>query len=259
MGGDGPLSGERIRFRHDRALQFHASDVVALERDDSDRRATAPSTASPADSSACREACRRFRPTSPRRWCTRTTRNPSAGSSSTSSTTGCSRSSSARWCATSPPPSTPAAWTTPGARGPWRSSGVDAGPERCGRAALARRSPAPGPAPRPEEPRPPRAGGGAAERARRRASASASIRVEECTGRWTEVDPENWTRLGTRCTVLGQDLLLGHRVYDRAGTFTVAVGPTTWSRAGAVPGRAASCSRSPARSWPGWCVTRWTG
>ena len=53
--------------------------------------------------------------------------------------------------------------------------------------------------------------------------------MQECTGRWTEVDPEHWARLGTRCTVLGQDLLLGHRVYDRAGSFTVAVGPTTWS------------------------------
>ena len=57
----------------------------------------------------------------------------------------------------------------------------------------------------------------------------ATLRVEECTGRWTEVDPENWTRLGTRCTVLGQDLLVGHKVYDRAGSFTVAIGPTTWA------------------------------
>ncbi|HEY1417783.1 MAG TPA: type VI secretion system baseplate subunit TssG, partial [Myxococcaceae bacterium] len=37
VGGEGPLSGERIRFRHDRGLRFHASDVVALELEDGQR------------------------------------------------------------------------------------------------------------------------------------------------------------------------------------------------------------------------------
>jgi predicted component of type VI protein secretion system len=29
--------------------------------------------------------------------------------------------------------------------------------------------------------------------------------------------------------VLGQDVLLGRRIFDRAGSFTIAIGPTTWS------------------------------
>jgi type VI secretion system protein ImpH len=56
----------------------------------------------------------------------------------------------------------------------------------------------------------------------------AGVRVEECFGRWTEVDAPSWTRLGKACTTLGQDLLLGRRIFDRAGSFAVHVGPVTW-------------------------------
>jgi type VI secretion system protein ImpH len=57
----------------------------------------------------------------------------------------------------------------------------------------------------------------------------AELSVRECFGRWTEVDEGSWTRLGRACSTLGRDLLVGHRLFDRSGCFAVAVGPTTWS------------------------------
>jgi type VI secretion system protein ImpH len=57
----------------------------------------------------------------------------------------------------------------------------------------------------------------------------APISVKECFGRWTEVDQGSWTRLGRDCSHLGQDLLVGHRLFDRSGCFAVAIGPTTWA------------------------------
>jgi type VI secretion system protein ImpH len=56
----------------------------------------------------------------------------------------------------------------------------------------------------------------------------ASVSVQECFGRWTEVDEGSWTRLGRGGSTLGRDLLVGHRLFDRSGCFAVAVGPTTW-------------------------------
>ncbi len=56
----------------------------------------------------------------------------------------------------------------------------------------------------------------------------ARVQVQECAGRLTEVDPPNWTRLGRERTRLGQDLLLGHRIYDRAGSFAIHIGAVTW-------------------------------
>ena len=57
----------------------------------------------------------------------------------------------------------------------------------------------------------------------------APVSVRENFGRWTEVDESSWTRLGRRCSTLGRDLLVGHRLFDRSGCFAVAVGPTSWS------------------------------
>ena len=57
----------------------------------------------------------------------------------------------------------------------------------------------------------------------------AKVSVQECFGRWTEVDEGSWARLGRSCSTLGRDLLVGHRLFDRSGCFAVAVGPTTWS------------------------------
>jgi type VI secretion system protein ImpH len=57
----------------------------------------------------------------------------------------------------------------------------------------------------------------------------APVSVKECFGRWTEVDQGSWTRLGRACSRLGQDLLVGHRLFDRSGSFAICVGPTTWA------------------------------
>jgi type VI secretion system protein ImpH len=56
----------------------------------------------------------------------------------------------------------------------------------------------------------------------------AEVRVQEYAGRWTAVDASSWTRLGQKCTTLGQDVLLGRRIFDRAGSFAVHIGPATW-------------------------------
>ncbi len=56
----------------------------------------------------------------------------------------------------------------------------------------------------------------------------AQVHVQEYAGRWTGVDAASWTRLGQKCTTLGQDVLLGRRIFDRAGSFAVHIGPVTW-------------------------------
>lgn len=58
--------------------------------------------------------------------------------------------------------------------------------------------------------------------------AGARVRVQEYAGRWTGVDEPSWTQLGRKCTTLGQDVLLGRRIFDRAGSFAVHIGPVTW-------------------------------
>jgi type VI secretion system protein ImpH len=58
--------------------------------------------------------------------------------------------------------------------------------------------------------------------------AGARVHVQEYAGRWTGVDEPSWTQLGRRCTTLGQDVLLGRRIFDRAGSFAVHIGPVTW-------------------------------
>ena len=49
--------------------------------------------------------------------------------------------------------------------------------------------------------------------------------VEPCVGRWLPVPADQRNRLARMNTTLGQDLLLGEQVFDRACTFRVSVGP----------------------------------
>lgn len=53
----------------------------------------------------------------------------------------------------------------------------------------------------------------------------ARVSVEQFVGTWAEVAPDQLSRLGRSCTALGRDLLLGRRVFDRAGKFRIVIGP----------------------------------
>lgn len=226
VGGDGPLSGERIRFRHDRALQFHASDVTALERDGAggeEARYCITSgflglsgSMSPLPAYLAEELVheddeeplrREFLDLFHHRLLSLFFRAVVRYQPSTEHTRGLDD-----------------AWSTRALA----LLGVDARADRFAgpltRADLLRLAPL-----LVRRSRGPRELEAALRSVLGHRLGEASLRVQECTGRWTEVDPEHWTRLGSRCTVLGQDLLVGHRVYDRAGSFTVAIGPTTWS------------------------------
>jgi len=55
----------------------------------------------------------------------------------------------------------------------------------------------------------------------------ASVSVEQFVGTWVEIDPSQLTRLGRASSQLGRDLLLGRRVFDRAGKFRITIGPLT--------------------------------
>jgi type VI secretion system protein ImpH len=55
----------------------------------------------------------------------------------------------------------------------------------------------------------------------------ASVAVEQFIGTWVAIDPDQLTRLGRAQSRLGRDLLLGSRVFDRAGKFRITVGPLT--------------------------------
>jgi type VI secretion system protein ImpH len=55
----------------------------------------------------------------------------------------------------------------------------------------------------------------------------ARVFVEQFVGSWVEVEPAHVTRLGQNASFLGRDLLLGQRVFDRAGKFRVVIGPLT--------------------------------
>jgi type VI secretion system protein ImpH len=54
-----------------------------------------------------------------------------------------------------------------------------------------------------------------------------AVRVEQFAGTWALLEPSEWTRLGKSRTRLGRDFLLGRRVFDRAGKFSIVVGPLT--------------------------------
>jgi len=53
----------------------------------------------------------------------------------------------------------------------------------------------------------------------------AGVLVEQFVGSWVEVAADQLTRLGASATALGRDLLLGRRVFDRAGKYRVVLGP----------------------------------
>ncbi len=49
--------------------------------------------------------------------------------------------------------------------------------------------------------------------------------VEQCVGRWLWVQPSDRNVLGVEKCTLGQDFLVGERIFDRSGKFRVKVGP----------------------------------
>ena len=51
------------------------------------------------------------------------------------------------------------------------------------------------------------------------------VRVEQCTGRWMTIKPQQRLCLGRRNARLGEDGLLGERVFGRTGSFRVCLGP----------------------------------
>ena len=53
----------------------------------------------------------------------------------------------------------------------------------------------------------------------------AGVAVEELAGAWVEIAASQLNRLGRSGTRLGADLLLGRRIFDRAGKFRVVIGP----------------------------------
>ena len=55
----------------------------------------------------------------------------------------------------------------------------------------------------------------------------AQVTVEPFEGAWVEIAPEDRVALGVKASRLGQDLVLGGRVFDAAGRFRVVIGPLT--------------------------------
>jgi type VI secretion system protein ImpH len=53
----------------------------------------------------------------------------------------------------------------------------------------------------------------------------AQVRVVPFVGEWASLDPRDVCRLGLAGTRLGEDLVLGARVFDRAGKFRIELGP----------------------------------
>jgi len=53
----------------------------------------------------------------------------------------------------------------------------------------------------------------------------ARVEVEQFVGEWVDIEPDQQNRLGRAASTLGADLLLGRRVFDRAGRFQVVLGP----------------------------------
>jgi type VI secretion system protein ImpH len=51
------------------------------------------------------------------------------------------------------------------------------------------------------------------------------VEVASCTGRWMRLRPADRPRLGLGPSVLGQDLMLGDRVWDAAGSYRITLGP----------------------------------
>lgn len=54
------------------------------------------------------------------------------------------------------------------------------------------------------------------------------IRVESCSGRWIDLGPGDLCRLGRSGTTLGEDAILGGRMYDVSGQFRLSIGPVDY-------------------------------
>jgi type VI secretion system protein ImpH len=54
---------------------------------------------------------------------------------------------------------------------------------------------------------------------------AARVDIEEFVGAWVTIEPGERCRLGQANASLGRDLLLGQRVFDRAGKFRLSIGP----------------------------------
>jgi type VI secretion system protein ImpH len=53
----------------------------------------------------------------------------------------------------------------------------------------------------------------------------ASVRIEQFRGDWTKLDQEQRMALGISCNMLGQSSVLGGKCYHRAGKATIVIGP----------------------------------
>jgi type VI secretion system protein ImpH len=53
----------------------------------------------------------------------------------------------------------------------------------------------------------------------------ANVEIDQCRGRWCEINAREHNRLGARNCTLGADTTLGSAVFDRAGNFGVNLGP----------------------------------
>lgn len=49
--------------------------------------------------------------------------------------------------------------------------------------------------------------------------------VTACTGRWVNIRPDDRNRLGQQGCRLGEDMVMGERVYDRSGQYQLSLGP----------------------------------
>lgn len=77
--------------------------------------------------------------------------------------------------------------------------------------------------------------------------------IEQCTGRWLRIEDSDCNAFGRRNCTLGQNLLLGERLYDRGGKFRIRVGPVGFDQYVKFlpPGSAAADVRAIARFYCG--------
>lgn len=65
----------------------------------------------------------------------------------------------------------------------------------------------------------------------------ARVRVEQFAGAWVDIGPGERCQLGRSGSRLSQDLILGRRIFDRAGKYRVVLGPLTRQGFEQVTGR----------------------
>lgn len=53
----------------------------------------------------------------------------------------------------------------------------------------------------------------------------AGVDIEQFVGRWVTIDARQLVRLGVANTTLGEDMVIGRRVFDRGGKFRLILGP----------------------------------